>query len=364
MKTLIVIDSYISDLNRQNICFNLIQKIRKVFPNYEILLVNKYGYDYDLQNEVDYYFNFNKGFKVGVPPNEFIDNKDYELPYVYVNFQLGTLENWMPLTGVTDHVAGIYNSFIISTQIAKLLGYKKIFKFEYDIDFNIDELKTIKSEIEHMKDYIIYGKRKEGKWAKEHQYLIDVQIIGYDIKVFNNFNIVKNDDEYWSLCKKINYFGKWIEYIIPSIIEYNRFENNLIGTDNEGYLSLLYPNTKFDTINGEGFWKNRWETIPLLCRLINDGGLTEKIDSIGIFYWNEDYEEGIDIECIITNEENKVIHRNTRKLNKKQWVFDEIQINEWIRVKTKKSVNSKMVEKDFILHKKDIKKLNCRVVLK
>jgi len=110
---LLVIDSYISDSTRAEACSNLITQLRTNLPEYEILLINKSSNSFDLEKQVNYYFNYGKGFLVGYPPEEIIKNEYYEVPYVYVTTNFGTCENWFPFVGVSDHVAGIYNSFVL-----------------------------------------------------------------------------------------------------------------------------------------------------------------------------------------------------------------------------------------------------------
>ena len=125
--TLLVIDSYLSNIERAYYCENLISQIRNHFSDYKILLINKSKESFGVEKKVDYYFNFGDSFMVGYPPNEIIDSGKYSKPYVFFGTTLGTIENWMPLTGVTDHVAGIYNSFVLSSKISKLLGFEKVF---------------------------------------------------------------------------------------------------------------------------------------------------------------------------------------------------------------------------------------------
>ena len=126
--TLIFIDSYISNFDRVKVCADLIKQVREFYPEYKIALLNKYPDSWRLDSLVDYYFYYGDSIMVGAPPQELIDKELYELGYVYVNTPLGTCENWVPLTGVTDHVASIYNGFILSARIAKSLGFKKVFK--------------------------------------------------------------------------------------------------------------------------------------------------------------------------------------------------------------------------------------------
>ena len=77
---------------------------------------------------------------IGHPPQEFLDKELYERPYVYVKTSIGTHENWLPLVGVQDHAANIYNSFIFASIAAENLGYKRIFRIEADTEFNLNDL--------------------------------------------------------------------------------------------------------------------------------------------------------------------------------------------------------------------------------
>ncbi len=283
---LLVIDSYISDQKRADSCLNLIKQLKDwSFKGYEILLINKSNTSFDLQKHVDYYLNISNSFFVGYPPQNILDNQQYERPYVYVNTDRGTFENWMPLTGVTDHVVGIYNSFILSSKFAKSLGYKKIFKIEYDTDFDKSELEVIKSQVDSFKDFLFYGKRQEGEYAKPYHYLIDVHICGYSPTLFEGFDLINNDKEFWDLCTKINYYGKWIEYIIPSILEYNKKFHLLEGVNLSQYVKNRFPKSKFDIINSPSWWTEKWDHLPIPCK-IKKGNDIEK-DKIEIFFWND-----------------------------------------------------------------------------
>src|SRR6056300_1765193 len=105
---LLVVDAYLSNKERAEACLNLINQLKEILPEYEILLINKSKESYGLEKQVDYYFNYGKGFLVGYPPEDVIKNKQYEVPYVYVETDTGVCENWLPFIGVTDHVVGIY----------------------------------------------------------------------------------------------------------------------------------------------------------------------------------------------------------------------------------------------------------------
>jgi hypothetical protein len=316
--TLITIDSYLSNLERAYTCSNLIKQIREVFgKEYSILLINKSNNDFGLQNEVDYYINLSNSFLVGYPPQHILDNDRYERPYVYVNISFGTCENWLPLTGVTDHVGGIYNSFIISSNISKMLGLSNVFKIEYDTIFDLEELHDIKLDIEKEKDFIFYGTRKEGEYAKNHHYLVDLHIVGYSNKIFDGFNIIYNSEEYWNLCDRINYYGKWIEYVIPSIFEYQKNTNEYDGIEYDIKLRKKYPNTKFDIINGVGGWTEKWKSIPKVCNLKN----TQEENSFGLFYWNQEHDE-MNIQTVVKNEFGEIIHEKNLNLFKNHYSFD------------------------------------------
>jgi|688.fasta_scaffold20022_13 hypothetical protein len=322
--TLITIDSYLSDEERGEVCKNLIGQIREVFGyEYEILLINKSNKDWGLQKEVEYYYNLSNSFLVGFPPENILVSEKYERPYVYVDTGFGTCENWLPLTGVTDHVAGIYNSFILSSKISKMMGYTHVFKIEYDTIFDIDELNDIKKDLEKEKDYIFYGGRKMGEYAKDHHYLIDVHIVGYNNRLFEGFDFVKNDDDFWRLNEKINYYGKWIEFIIPSIFEYQKINNTYDGIEYMGYLRDQYSKTKFDIINGIGGWTEKWKSIPKICYLKND----QENFGFGLFFWSQDY-DNFETVVEIRNENGDLIYEKTITLNKNHYFFEKIVLND------------------------------------
>jgi hypothetical protein len=188
--TLIFIDSYLSNNERAETCKNLIYQIREFFPEYKLALLNKYNDPWGLDSLTDYYLNHEESIMVGIPPQWILDQELYERQYVYVGTSLGICENWMPLIGVTDHVSSIYDSFILTSEFAKTLGFKKVFKIEYDTILDKEEAYTIKKDINQFKDYLLYGKRQEGQWAKPHHYLADIHIIGYSVDLFSGFNLV------------------------------------------------------------------------------------------------------------------------------------------------------------------------------
>jgi hypothetical protein len=228
---------------------------------------------------------------VDLPPKCVLDQELYERPYVYVTTELGVCENWMPLTGVTDHVSSIYDSFILSSQFAKSLGYKKIFKIEYDAVLDKEESKLIKEDINKFQDYLLYGKRQEGQWAKPHQYLIDIHFIGYSVDIFSGFDLVKSNDDFWKLCERIGYYGKWIEYVIPNIIEYQRKNTYLEGIVYETPIRELYSKTQFDVLNSPSYWTKKWDNIPKICRVSYDQGKSEVLNEVTIFFWNDKEED-------------------------------------------------------------------------
>lgn len=358
-KTLLVVDSYISDLERSKVCENLIGQIREVFDDgYEILLINKSGNNFELENKVDYYYNQNNSFLVGLPPKSILDNEQYERPYIYISSNDFTCENWLPLIGVTDHVAGIFNSILISCNFGKFLGYESIFKFEYDTVFDLNELRDIKKDIEKEKDYIFYGVRKMGEYAKNHQYLIDVHTLFYSVNLFYGFNILKNDEDFWNLCKKINYFGKWIEYIIPSVLEYQKRINTYDGIEYEGLVEDKYPLTQFDIINGKGGWTDRWKNIPKICS-IKEGVkqlINEDILDFVLFYYNEE-DEQLDINVTMKNSKEEIIHEKSIILNKNNFYHERFTLNDefYIIEKINKRGNieekfTNRIDRDYIIN--------------
>lgn len=355
---LLVIDSYISDSTRAEACSNLITQLRTNLPEYEILLINKSSNSFDLEKQVNYYFNYGKGFLVGYPPEEIIKNEYYEVPYVYVTTNFGTCENWFPFVGVSDHVAGIYNSFVLSADIAKSLGYEKLFKVEFDTVFDTEELLKIKDDLQKEWEYLFYGKRQEGQWAKPWQYLIDIHICGYSVNLFDGFNIVKNDNEYWNLCNKIGYWGKWIEYIIPHILEYQLKYKNIEGICYEGFWYDLFPKTQFDIINGAGGWADKWKSIPKICKVSYNEHEDHIKNEFVLFYWN-DKEEPMNISVKVYDQEN-IIHENSVTLNQNHYHLSKFPLEKELRIEKTNIYNG--TEETFveIVSPENISKFNTR----
>ena len=340
MSTLIVIDAFLSNPERANTCKKVITQLRDVFTKEKILLINKNANSYGLEDQVDHYYH-QEGFLLREPPQQILNSSMYERPYTYLETSHGVFENWFPLTGVTDHAANIYNTFVIGGQMAKNLGFKKVFKVEYDVDFDSLEIQDIKKKVDSFKDFLLFGKRKQGKWAKSHQYLVDVQIAGYDADLFHNFSIVENDDEFWELCSRIGYYGKWIEYIIPAMIdsikEKKLLEGEFFGND----LSSFYPKTKFDTISSNSLFTSSSEEIPKVCRVGSMSiGEHAKDNEIVLFYLGSGkaYEtaEKIKSSCKIYIEStNNVIYEDTLEITKDMWIYKHFYIYEPVIVEIK-----------------------------
>ena len=358
-KTLLVLDSYLSDLQRAFVCEQLIKKIRKFFPNYKLLLINKSHSDFGLQNKVDYYLNYGDGFMVGYPPKDILQSEAYSKPYVYRSVSIGTIENWMPLTGITDHVAGIYNSFVLSAKIGENLKFDKVYKIEFDTDFDDQDLVIIKKDVDQFKDFLFYGKRKEGKWSPSDHYILDTHLCGFSPKIFEGFDLVKNDRDYWDLCEKIKYYGKWIEYIIPRIFDYNSEKYHFEGIEVEGNLRSVYSNTKFDVVNSPGFWVNKWTDIPKICRLSGDKGVSELENKVGLFFYNEK-RPTIEVETSIYNSE-KLINKLKYNLEESWWAYYEIDVFEQIKIVSKYTSKDGFEHSyERILEPNKIKDLDCR----
>jgi hypothetical protein len=350
--TLIFIDSYLSNSERAETCKNLISQLREYFPEYKLALLNKFDNSWKLDSLVDYYVYHSESVMVGMPPQWILDQELYERQYVYVGTEIGTCENWMPLIGVTDHVSSIYDSFILSSRFAKSLGYKKVFKIEYDTILDKEEAKLIKKDINQFQDYLLYGKRQEGQWAKPHHYLADIHIIGYSVNTFLGFDLIKSNDDFWKLCKHIGYYGKWIEYIIPTIIEYQRKNMSLEGIVYETSVRKLYPNTHFDVLNSPSYWTKKWDNIPKICRVSYNKGKSEVLNEVAIFFWN-DKEEDLEVNTIIRNSNKEIVYSKQITLKPRYWSIDKILFEEELFVTNYNTRNGKTEMYDFSIKFED-----------
>lgn len=354
---LLVVDSYISDNTRAEACSNLITQLRTYLPEYEILLINKSNNNFDLEKKVDYYFNYGKSFLVGYPPERILDGR-YEAPYVYVGTGAGTCENWLPFVGIHDHVAGIYNSFVLSANIAKTLGYNKVFKVEFDTVFDVEELLEIKNDFPKEWDYLFYGKRKEGQWAKPWHYLIDVHICGYPVNLFDDFNIVKNDDEFWQLCDRLGYWGKWIEYIIPHVLEYQNQKLPLSGIHYEGHWHEKFPKTQFDIINGAGGWTEKWKNIPKVCKVSYSAEEDYIPNEYILFYWN-DKELNLEVSVKVYDQD-ELIHDFSINLSPNCYYLEKFPLNNELRIEKTNIYNGTTETYTEIVSPENIGKFNTR----
>lgn len=362
---LFVIDSYLSNKERFDVCKNLIEQIRKIYPENKILLLNKFPNSWGLDTLVDHYYYLGESFMVGYPPKEIIDNTLYERPYTYVTTSYGVFENWFPLVNVSDHVANMFNSFIVSANLAKILGYEKVFKIEYDTLFDEEEFKSMSYDIEKFEDFLFYGTRKEGVWAKPHHYLIDVHFIGYSSNCFDGYNFLKNDKDFWNLCEKIGYYGKWIEYIIPMTIEEIIKNKNLNGIHLFGNTRNRFPKTKMDLINNVNEWTESMRKIPKICRTGRKDG--DSLDEVTLFYWNG-YEEDGDaiVKCQIYSNGGEMIYEKDIVLNpKSNWTIDIIKVENSISITSQISFsNGKTYEQKMLVTTEMVKELNPRFIFK
>jgi hypothetical protein len=359
---LLVVDAYLSNKERSEACLNLINQLKEILPEYEILLINKSKESYGLEKQVDHYFNYGKSFLVGYPPEDIISNENYELPYVYAGNDQGVCENWLPLKGISDHVASVYNSFIIASNLTKMLGYNKLFRVEYDTIFDKDELLDIKKDLQKDWEYLFYGKRQEGKWAKPWHYLIDVHICGYSPDLFNGFTLVKNDDEYWKLCNKIDYFGKWIEYVISHVLEYQLKEKEIKGICYEGFWYDLFPKTQFDIISGSGGWIDKWKSMPKICKVSYDQGITEVTNEFTLFYWN-DQESDLTIKTKIYDDDT-LIHDFDITLKNNYTYIEKFPLEKELRIEKTNIIKGNIEEYTEYISPQTITQHNTRFMYK
>jgi hypothetical protein len=361
MDTLIFIDSYLSDLKRASVCSDLIDQIRSFFPEYKVALLNKYPNSYNLESKVDYYFYYGEGIILGYPPQEILDQKLYERGYVYLEVGEHILENWVPLVGVTDHAASNYDGYILSSRIAESLGYKKVLKIEYDTILNFEESQSIKIDIPVFQDYLLYGKRKEGGWAKPHHYLVDAHVVGYSTRIFKDMNLNTSDKIFWDLCQQIGYYGKWIEYLITSTIEYQRQFYNLQGLTYDIPIKKWYPKSQFDVINSPGFWTKKWKNMPKVCRISYDKGKSESTDEYILFYWNEK-EDPLKIKCEVTDTEGNIVHEKELYLEHRHWIYETFPLTEELTITNWNTYNGITECCKTIVSPKTIKELPTRFV--
>ena len=359
---LIVIDGYLSNPERAKACSNLIDQIKSVLP-YKIALFNKFSFSWGLDSKVDYYWNHTEGFMLGTVPQEYLDKELYERPYVYVNTSIGIAENWLPLVGVQDHAANIYNSFIFASEAAKNLGYKRIFRIEADTDFDLNDLKSLIPDLNSFKDYLLYGERKEqGNWGKDHHRIMDLHMIGFSVNLFQGFDIVYNDKDFWKLCEKINYYGKWIEYIIPTTIYYQRQKFKFSGIIHPGSVRDRYSNTKFDLINNPGAWVDKWYNIPKPSKVLSHKDDKYHIPNrLGLFYWNEE-SSPLEVKSEIKNSNGEIIYSKNIIVNPNTWLYDEVNLqgeHTLVNINTRDLISQEFIT---ILTSESILELNTRFI--
>ena len=356
---LYVIDGYLSSEDKVVVTMDLINQLKKLDPSRKIMLVNKFDNSWGIENEVDFYREYLDNFMVGFPPQNILDLNEYNKPYVYFDIHAGTLENWMPLVGVSDHVANVYNGFIYSMQEANKLGYSKVFRIEYDMLFDENEFLGILEDMDRFEneDFILYGERQEGVWAKKELSLIDVHFCGFSSEMVKDFSCVNNDQEYWDLCKKIGYFGKWAEYVLSMVFKYN-MNKNTKGKIYEGQMIHKFNKSQIDRLSSSGNWTNKWKDIPKICKLDVDNGNKPDPNKLVVFYLNKDYDTA-EIEIVGTNG----YYRQTT-INRGCWTYNIIDRTDnmvFISKVTHKDGTNTYIKK---INNENFNSINDRFILK
>lgn len=351
---LFVIDGYLSNYQRVSVCDELITQLRSSFPDKKIMLLNKFNNSFGLESKVDYYFYYGNGFMVGETPKEIIEDGRYSRPYVFFKTSAGTLENWMPDVGVTDHVANVFNGFLISSKIATLFGYEKVFRIEYDMLFDENEIMDLKNKLEKFEteDFMIFGKRSEGSWLSNHLSQVDIHFCGFSNKFFEGLDVIKNSEEYWKFCDKIKYWGKFTEYFMSMVFELKIKE--LVGSEYSGVMRDLYPKSHFDRISSSGIWEDRWRDVPAICRVSYDNGVTEKDDELLLFYRNND------LDSLYFKVETNVGYEKEGTLQKNHWTIEKIKFDDEIEFNCYSEQNGKKYFSKKTITKENILKLNYR----
>lgn len=355
-RILYTIDAFINSNEKYEVTIDLIRQIRRLDPSRKILLINKNNNSFGIEKYVDFYEEYLNGFLVSSPPQYIVDSNEYEQPYVFFGGEFGTLENWLPTEGLNDHVANIYNGFIFASKQSKLKGYDKVFRIEYDMLFDDDEFKTILNDINEFEneEYLFYGRREGsggGQWAKDYQTAIDLHFCGFSNELLKDFDFVKNESEYWELCRSIRYVGKWSEYVISMMFEAAGFKN-FKGKVYIGHSREKFNKSKFDRISSTSIFDNRWKDIPKISKL--DG----YEDKIVIFYVNQNY-ESVEVETVSNKDYYKKI---ILPLN--HWLFDIVDRHPNMVFMTKMTYDGVSKTDVTLVTEESYPKLPCRLILK
>lgn len=355
---LYVIDAYLTSKEKYDVTIELINQLRKLDSHRKIMLINKNDDSMGIEKHVDFYREYLNGISVKSPPNHYINN-GYESPYVYFGIDFGILENWLPADGFNNHVANIYNGFIFACEEAEKQGYKKIFRVEYDMLFDESEFQSIIDDLENLEnqDYLFYGRREGNGASKEFQTSIDLHFCGFSTKLLKGFNYVNSEKDYWDLCEKIRYIGKWTEYVISMLFEYN----NLKSYNGKIYYDSRldkFPKSNFDRISSSDIFKGRWKEIPKICRIYTDLTVNSlDHNRIMVFYLNLDY-ESVEIETICNQGYHKKI-----KLFTNQWAFDILDRKENMVFMSKLTYGDKSETYVTYVNDETFPNLNCKFIL-
>lgn len=251
--TLIYIDAYANTLHRKSILQSLIAEIRAAFPDNKLLLHSKCEVEKEMQASCDYTLITDQGFKIGkIPEHLKIDSKT---DYWHFNTSLFIMDREVS-SGISDHAGNIFNSHVIASKFAEMLGFSRILRFEYDVSSNSLDMQRLKSIVsEDTSDFSAFDLDISDY---PQQFFYAPHISHFKSEIFSSEKVLENEEAYWKKAVSIDYIGKWAEMFTLKMAEHNAQ-----SITNWGNKSEMMPYTKFDVAavatRNDGF------TFPYLC---------------------------------------------------------------------------------------------------
>lgn len=222
---IIVLNSYPNTIERKTILKNSLEQFKK--SNKEILLVTHYPVDIEIQQLVDY-FIYDKR-------NQMLDESILTW-YANGKFYLQTLCGKFGCASYAG-LLSIQNAICF----AKNLGKKLVYYFEYDClisDYDLKRINLLKNEIykKGKRGYVrldSHGKDIKNKGMTTLFFIIEVDLF------FENFNIIKNPDEYKNNVSN----GIALEFYFYQGLSKNLSQLEVVESD---YLKENFPNSIFN----------------------------------------------------------------------------------------------------------------------
>jgi hypothetical protein len=285
-ETVIVLTTYTVNESINKITLNCINTIKK--QGYDIILTSHAPIPIELQNEVEYcVYDY----------NNLLTYHDY---YAFYNYNDEKVDLHMDIRTEGNHIyhgPAVYTNYYNGITLANNLGYENAVCINYDMILNDENvLKTLENRLKNMKAVFNYTKAQEGNALR-------TVIFASNIKFFiNNFNTIKNEDEY----------NIW---------------KNIIGSESNGLENMFYHNLKnklhdIDLLNDTTFYtllKNCNIDLCSVCEYFNILPIESDNNSFVVWYSTSNVIDSRSISIDIFENDILVDNNNLDIKNKMIW---------------------------------------------